>query len=190
MYVPRRRSSRASGRANSERGAWGSTVALTGVPARGHDSGMNRPLLVLGVALVGCTGAADPVAPVLQLDATAVDAPPPVDAYQHALDASEGGLGIALTIPVGVYTECTATVDSVVHGLNETGGGGMGTVTLATDGDGGISVALTFQPCVSGTAAFAPTSTTTAGSTAGSLDIGSSCSSTVSLTVPLAARSC
>jgi hypothetical protein len=50
-------------------------------------------------------------------------------------------------------------------------GGGSGTVNLSTSGDGGVAAVLAFEPWVSGTVTFTPTSSTTAASSAAPFDI-------------------
>jgi hypothetical protein len=83
-----------------------------------------------------------------------------------AVTSAEAGLGVALTIPVGTYTGCTAVTVSM-SGNSEGTGGGDGAVTLSADGDGTLSGVLSFEPFLSGPVAFAPTSSVTAGLTNG-----------------------
>ena len=105
-------------------------------------------------------------------DQLGLDASPDAsaEANPQELDASEGGIGVALTIPLGQYTGCTASTVNIGGNVEATGGGD-GTVTLSTDGDGGVYAALSFAPYVSGTVAFAPTSSATAALTAGPFDV-------------------
>jgi hypothetical protein len=92
--------------------------------------------------------------------------------------SSEEGVGVALTIPVGSYTGCTAALDTVGP-AGEGGSGGSGTVNLSTDGAGGLSGVLALElsglpssrPWFSGTIGFAPTSSTTAALSGGPFDI-------------------
>jgi hypothetical protein len=88
-------------------------------------------------------------------------------------DSTETKLGAKLTIPVGAYMGCTTNVDSVrprIQGL----GGGQGIVTLSVAGDGTLDAALSFGQWLSGTVAFAATSSTTAGLGPGPFEIETS----------------
>ena len=141
----------------------------------------------------GATAPVDPVGASPSRDASAEASPPP------APGASDGGLGVALTLPVGQYTGCTAATVNIAGNLEATNGGN-GTVTLSMDGEGGVSGALSFDQInagdpsahvvvARGTIGFAPTSSTTAALNAGSFDIQTLDGNNVSASVPVAASS-
>ena len=81
----------------------------------------------------GATAPADQASGGASSDASAEASPPP------SVDASEGGLGVALTIAVGQYTGCSASTIIVAPNLSAVNGGN-GTLTLAMNG-GGFSAA-------------------------------------------------
>jgi hypothetical protein len=85
-------------------------------------------------------------------------------------DSTETELGATLTIPVGAYTGCMTNLVGVRPHI-EAGGGGEGSLTLSVAGDGTINAALSFSQWLSGTVAFAPTSSTTASLGAGPFEI-------------------
>jgi hypothetical protein len=85
-------------------------------------------------------------------------------------DSTEKELGAKLTIPVGTYTGCTTSLVEVGPHI-EAVSGGEGTVTLSVAGDGTLNAALSFDQRLSGTVAFAATSSTTAGLGMGPFEI-------------------
>jgi hypothetical protein len=116
------------------------------------------------------------------------------------VDASDGGFGVALTIPVGEYTGCAVSTVEIAANL-EASNGGNGTLTLSMNGGGGVSAGFSFQQfnagnpnahviVASGTLAFAPTSGTTAASIGGPFAIETqSANYNMSLTVSVSASS-
>jgi hypothetical protein len=85
-------------------------------------------------------------------------------------DSTETDLGAKLTIPVGAYTGCMTNLGGVRPHI-EGSSGGEGTVTLSVAGDGTLNAALSFGQWLSGTVAFAATSSTTAGLGTGPFEI-------------------
>jgi hypothetical protein len=134
-----------------------------------------------GAAIVGCNDGG-------LLGSTVIADASVESSIDGAAEASvidgRAGAPVTLSVPVGAYTGCVATtvvvaqVDGGLPGLPVVGvrtvnasGGGSGTVNLSTSGDGGVATVLAFEPWVSGTVTFTPTSSTTAASSAGPFDI-------------------
>jgi hypothetical protein len=85
-------------------------------------------------------------------------------------DSTETELGAKLTVPVGAYTGCITNFGGVRPLING-GSGGEGTVTLSVASGDAVNATLSFGPWLSGTMAFAPTSSTTAGLGTGPFEI-------------------
>jgi len=92
------------------------------------------------------------------------------EATSGTTDSTKTELGAKLTVPVGAYTGCMTSLGGVRPHING-GSGGEGTVTLSVAGDDTLNAAVSFGEWLSGTVAFAATSSTTAGLGAGPFEI-------------------
>jgi len=124
------------------------------------------------------------------LDGVAVGRSPDasIEGGSPALDAATTVGSVALTLPIGTYTGCTSSTVNLAANT-EAVGGGDGTVTVAVDGSGQLSAALSFAPYLSGIVSLVPTSATTAALTAGSFDARTLDWNGASVSVPVSASS-